>query len=226
VLDSYVRERAVPEDARTYADQSPKLDSSAGKQGLTITRLDNVLREDQRKAIYDFLRESGWKFGWESRPDASYPFWHKHFAGHVQSDHPASQRRDEPYDCADELRGNASALHALWDGLNTTVLKGHMLVRCHADGFAYGSVGSLQTDSASPNSFTTIYHPHDRWSPNWGGETVFFDQEEGDIVASVYPKPNRLVVFPGVIPHVARGVSRICPVLRITLFFKTVLRQS
>jgi SM-20-related protein len=36
------------------------------------------------------------------------------------------------------------------------------------------------------------------------------------------------VVFPGLIPHVARGVSRTCPMLRITLMFKTrlVLRGS
>jgi SM-20-related protein len=58
------------------------------------------------------------------------------------------------------------------------------------------------------------------------GETVFFNQEETDIIASIYPKPNRLVMFQGTIPHTARGVSRICPVLRITLMFKTELRDG
>jgi SM-20-related protein len=42
-----------------------------------------------------------------------------------------------------------------------------------------------------------------------------------DIVSAVYPKPNRFVVFSGNIPHVARGVSRTCPKLRITLMYKT-----
>ena len=53
-----------------------------------------------------------------------------------------------------------------------------------------------------------------------------FNQEETDILASIYPKPNRLLIFSGIVPHVARGVSRICPVLRITLMFKTELRDG
>ena len=105
-------------------------------------------------------------------------------------------------------------------------MKGHTLMRCYANGQPYGSDGSLHTDSASPRSFTSVYYPHGRWSPNWGGETLFFNQEETDIVASIYPKPNRLVIFSGTVPHVARGVSRICPVLRITLMFKTELRDG
>jgi SM-20-related protein len=51
---------------------------------------------------------------------------------------------------------------------------------------------------------------------------VFFTQDGSDILASIYPKPNRLIVFPGAIPHVARGISRTCPKLRITLMFKTM----
>ena len=56
-----------------------------------------------------------------------------------------------------------------------------------------------------------------------GGETVFFNREKTDIIACVYPKPNRLVIFRGNFPHVARGVSRTCPALRIALMFKTEL---
>lgn len=193
----------------------------------TIARVDNVLREDQRKKLYDFLAGSGWKFGWKSRPDGNeFSFWHKHFAGAIRPDHPALDRHDEPYDCAEELSRAAPLLHTFWLGLAKTVLKGHTLVRCYANGLSYGSDGALHTDSVASNSFTTIYYPHDRWSPNWGGETVFFDQDEEDVVAAIYPKPNRLVTFQGTIPHVARGVSRMCPVLRITLMFKTELRDG
>jgi SM-20-related protein len=189
--------------------------------------VDDVLRDDQRALIYDFLREPGWKFGWKSRRDSDdYSFWHKHFAGTIRSDHPNKRERQDPYDCADELQREAPLIHTLWTGLEKTVMKGHMLVRCYANGHTYGSDGSLHTDSASSKSYTCIYYPHDRWSPNWGGETVFFNREEADIIASVYPKPNRMVLFQGNIPHVARGVSRICPVLRITLMFKTELRDG
>jgi len=143
-----------------------------------------------------------------------------------RADHPSEERREEPYDCADELQRKAPLLHTFWSGLAKTALKGHTLVRCYANGHTFGSDGSLHTDSVSPRSFTSIYYPHDRWSPNWGGETVFFNREETDIVASIYPKPNRLLIFQGAIPHVARGVSRICPVLRVTLMFKTEAKDG
>jgi SM-20-related protein len=69
---------------------------------------------------------------------------------------------------------------------------------------------------------TVIYYPHLAWRPDGAGETVFFDASESEIVAAVYPRPNRLVVFPCVIPHVVRGVSRSCPELRITMSRETL----
>jgi SM-20-related protein len=53
-----------------------------------------------------------------------------------------------------------------------------------------------------------------------------FNPEKTDIIAAVYPQPNRLAVFRGSLPHVARGVARICPVLRITLMFKVERRDD
>ena len=210
------------------AEEEPNIPNrnASGKRSV-LTRIDNLLQDDQRKQVYNFVNGSGWKFGWKSRTNTDvYSFWHKHFAGAMQPDHPSLDRRAEVYDCADELQRNAPLLHTFWRGLEKTALKGHMLVRCYANGHTYGSDGSLHTDSASSRSFTSIYYPHERWSPNWGGETVFFNSDETDIIASMYPKPNRLVIFSGTIPHVARGVSRICPVLRITLMFKTELRDG
>ena len=99
------------------------------------------------------------------------------------------------------------------------------LIRCYANGTTYGSDGTIHIDSKSDRGFTSVYYSHPAWYPRWAGETVIFNDDKSDIVASVYPKPNRLVVFAGNAPHVARGVSRTCPVLRVTLMFKT-LAQS
>jgi SM-20-related protein len=52
---------------------------------------------------------------------------------------------------------------------------------------------------------------------------LFFNELGDDVLCAVYPKPNRLVSFPGEIPHVARGISHMCPLLRITLMFKVSL---
>jgi len=212
----------VPEAAAVVEQSSVVPSTSAPSKMPALARVDNVLTDDQRKRIYQFLQAPGWKFGWKSRSNNDiYSFWHKHFAGALQPDHPTADGSVEPYDCTEELARKAPLLHTFWRGLEKTALKGHTLVRCYANGHTYGSDGTLHADSAVPSSYTSVYYPHERWSPNWGGETVFFNPEETDIVASVYPMPNRLVMFQGTIPHVARGVARICPVLRITLMFKT-----
>jgi len=128
-------------------------------------------------------------------------------------------------DLAPELQQAYRLLFALWERLQQTILKGHILVRCYANGLPFGSEGTVHTDSSSRRSFTTVYYSHESWNANWGGETVLLNQDAMDVVAAIYPKPNRAAMFQGTIPHVARGVSRICPVARITLMFKSEIAQ-
>ena len=146
---------------------------------------DKVLAPQEQKQINEFVNRPGWAWGWKSRRNVDvYSFWHKHYAGSKGTDHPG-KGQEAPYNCADELKERAPVLHAFWLLLVRTVLEGHTLVRCYANAHPYGSEGTLHTDSVSPDSFTTIYYPHDRWSPNWGGETVFFNKEETDIIGCV-----------------------------------------
>jgi hypothetical protein len=58
------------------------------------------------------------------------------------------------------------------------------------------------------------------WDVSYSGETVYTDPLKTEIVASVLPKPGRVVVFDGQIPHVAREVSRTCVELRMVATFK------
>lgn len=178
--------------------------------------VDNLLADFQRKPILHFLRDEGWKFGWKSHSKTDvFSFWHKHFAGYRNG------RKEDRRDCADELRRNSPLLYAYWRYLASTVLEGQMLIRCYANAHSYGSDGTIHTDSKHDDSFTSVYYPHDAWEPNWAGETVLFNDDRTDIVASIYPQSNRLLLFRSNIPHVARGVSRICPQLRVTLMCKT-----
>jgi SM-20-related protein len=180
---------------------------------------DNVLNENARRQIYDFLLSPGWRWGWKSDTKRDvYSFWHKHFAGWKKFE----EEESAPLDCAHELGG---VLLQFWKLLNEHALPGYTLSRCYANAFQYGTDGTLHTDSLLPDTVTAIYYPHEKWYPNWGGETMFFNESKTDVLGCVYPKPNRLVVFDGRIPHVARGVARTCPVLRITLMFKAWRRS-
>lgn len=198
----------------------------AAQQQARIAKYDDCVRDADRALIYDFLAQPGWGFGWKSDPMTDrYSFFHKHFAGMISPDHYESSNIGSQPDCSEELGRNAPLLLGFWRALNSTVMKGHRLVRCYANGQTYGSEGTVHTDSVAANSYTLIYYPHEIWTPNWGGETVFLDEMRSDILASIYPKPNRLISFPGRIPHVARGVTRSCPLMRITLMFKTEMQD-
>lgn len=180
---------------------------------------DEVLPQDEQKQLLSFLKGPGWSYGAfsDNAPGASR-YWFKHFAGVVRDG--AEALTPQAFEAS--LQADAPLVAALWRRLQRGPLAGHRLTRCYANGYPSGAEGGLHCDSNVASHFTAIYYPHLAWHPNFAGETVFFEPSGPEIIASVYPKPNRLVVFPGTIPHVARGVSRSCPELRITLMFKTM----
>jgi SM-20-related protein len=184
---------------------------------------DEVLTARDQARVHAFLHSPGREFGWKSQSKKDiYSFWHKHFAGFRKSDsYNVAGGEWPPPDCAQELKQRAHLIYEFWLLLQRTLLDGHRLVRCYANGLPFGSEGSIHTDSDSPHSYTCVYYPHGVWHPNWGGETVLFTRDQTDIIASIFPKPNRLLFFRGDTPHAARAVSRSCPELRITLMFKT-----
>lgn len=208
-------------------ETSGNLTLGAPARSLEISCHDDVLSVDSHKQIRDFLGQPGWHFGWRSNPQSDqFAFWHKHFAGNTRLDDADAdvdvlEQSISGFDPAVDLRARAPLLGAFWDRLASSMLQGHRLVRCYANAFSFGCEGTLHADAKTSDSFTCIYYPNTTWHPNWGGETAFFKQDGSDLVTSIYPKPNRIVLFSGAIPHVARGVTRTCPTLRVTLMFKT-----
>jgi SM-20-related protein len=179
---------------------------------------DDFLDRGAQTELFEFLSGPGWAFGAYSDPNpGASRYWYKHFAGIVRD----AREYNATGAFEQQLDRTAPLVSSMWAQLRSTILNDHQLVRCYANGYPSGAEGGLHTDSNVPNHFTTIYYPHLAWHPNFGGETLFFTHDGADILKAVFPKPNRLVVFPGMIPHVARGVSRLCPQLRITLMFKS-----
>jgi SM-20-related protein len=204
----------VPQSTPDHATEPAQRSFRQLAPGVLV--IDNLLHTLARKQILTFLRRGAWQFGWKSKGSTdTFSFWHLHFAGHRKA------RHEEQYECSGELE-KSPLLHEFWRGLRSVnMYRGHSLVRCYANGQCYGSDGTVHTDSKSDKSYTAVYYPHDAWSPNWGGETMIFAPDLSDVLATIYPRPNRLAIFKGKLPHVARGVSRTCPELRITLMFKT-----
>lgn len=67
-----------------------------------------------------------------------------------------------------------------------------------------------------------LYYVNMEWKDQWGGETLFFDKTNRDIIFGSRFIPGRLIWFDGEFPHTIKQPSRIAPKFRFTIsvFFK------
>ncbi|MBV1689462.1 2OG-Fe(II) oxygenase [Novosphingobium sp. G106] len=190
-----------------------------------IRIFDDVLGNARREEILQFLNSPGenWVHGATSSPDPQMPkYFYKHFAGFRQS----GLEDMDPRSAIDELQNRSPILYEFWKMLSVKILHGHMLSRCYANAMPPGIGGGVHKDSPHHDHLTAIYYPQSTWNHDEGGETLFFNQSISEIKMAVAPKPDRLVVFSGTIPHVARPVYRTSHTPRITLMYKTLGRAK
>ena len=95
------------------------------------------------------------------------------------------------------------------------------------NGQTKGQDGNIHKDSEETNTFTLLYYPiplhqnieNKQWNYNWGGELNFYN--ETDMIESILPIPNRLVVFNSNLLHRANAPSKyFTGGLRISLAYK------
>jgi Rps23 Pro-64 3,4-dihydroxylase Tpa1-like proline 4-hydroxylase len=82
--------------------------------------------------------------------------------------------------------------------------------RCWAIAHQTGSHGNVHTDCGDCTEgqyYSAIIYPNLNWSVDWGGETIFFDDQKYEIIKSILPKPNSCVVFDSSILHAARPTT-------------------
>ncbi len=97
--------------------------------------------------------------------------------------------------------------------------------RCYTNFASYGDVLMTHVDALpGARELTALWFLCDRWDIEWGGETVFFDSQEAQVIVS--PKPGRLVIFDGAIRHVGRPPNRNCLVARYTFAVKLRLGNA
>tara|TARA_R100001480_G_scaffold83722_1_gene91886 strand:- start:551 stop:1426 length:876 start_codon:yes stop_codon:yes gene_type:complete len=96
--------------------------------------------------------------------------------------------------------------------------------RTYASANPYGTVHESHVDYYddlnSKGGVTVMYYLNNFWNFNFAGETVFYDNNNQDILKSILPKPGRIIVFNGSIEHCAREVRRDVNDLRMVLTFK------
>ena len=184
---------------------------------MKIHTYDHALPQSLIEDLAEKGRNTKWSFGWKSRPIGDrFSYWHHHFCG---------GRINETSSCLTELSARAEliCLFRLWAELNTQIsyLSSYYPTRVYANAHSFGNEGYIHKDSKEEeNALTIVYYAHPIWAQNWGGETVFFNLQAEEVVKAIYPKPGRVAIFPGHIPHAARAPSRDATELRITFIYK------
>ena len=95
--------------------------------------------------------------------------------------------------------------------------------RGYFGGQVYGMVHDFHYDDDATKYdqiITVMFYLNRTWTIEYSGETIFLTEDWKDIQNSVIPKPGRVVIFDGYIPHAAREVSRVCVELRMVATFK------
>lgn len=174
-----------------------------------------------------------YKPNWKANPKKNYDYghWNKLVLGNE------FETDDPMYDAFNELNYDDPlqiALIPLWETIQKKI-GSRRARRIYFNAYTYGTEGYIHLDQRdlnqnlfSSNSITAqetiLCYSNVNWEPDWAGETLFFaPKSEDTIVAASLPKFNRVVHFSGSVPHVARSVSRICPVARTVLVFKTAI---
>ena len=88
--------------------------------------------------------------------------------------------------------------------------------RIYANGQTAGQYGTPHYDDGD---LTFLYYPSPVWDTNWQGHLMFMNETD-EVVRVVEHKPNRAVLFTGIIKHYADAPHRWFNGLRISLAYK------
>lgn len=92
--------------------------------------------------------------------------------------------------------------------------------RAYVNSAVYGDSYYIHRDCPErSNNVTVLYYANLIWQPDWGGETIFY-KDDNDAVLAVSPRPGRLVISRGAILHRATVPAQECYEARLTIAYK------
>mgnify|MGYP003116136587 FL=1 len=72
-----------------------------------------------------------------------------------------------------------------------------------------------------PKQIVALHYSSLTWNPEWGGETIFYEDNKKEIKHCSPYTPNKLIIFDGSIPHTIKAQNIMGPAYRFTtsIFF-------
>jgi hypothetical protein len=92
--------------------------------------------------------------------------------------------------------------------------------RAYINHSVYGDTYHMHRDFSA---VTVLYYANLVWETDWGGETIYFD-DNNDAQVVVSPLPGRMVIARGAILHRGTVPMRDCKEARLTIAYKLRLR--
>jgi hypothetical protein len=163
------------------------------KSKINIQSYPNFLTDqEQSYVITKTLMGSTWKFGAVS-DKSGFMFWFM------------------------DLMQDVFFTEHMLNKIKITTKKIFALDRVYANGQTYGLSGTYHQDKADNSYRTFLYYVNLNWKSEWGGSTLFKQNEE------VYIQPfvsNNAILFDSTLYHVGLEPTRHCNDLRVTVAFK------
>jgi SM-20-related protein len=92
--------------------------------------------------------------------------------------------------------------------------------RAYVNCSVYGDSYYLHRDCAPHEQHVTaLYYANSEWQPDWGGETIYYNDDD-DAELAITPRPGRLVIARGAVLHRGSVPARNCYEERYTLAYK------
>ncbi|WP_194792506.1 2OG-Fe(II) oxygenase [Pseudomonas sp. UFMG81] len=183
-----------------------------------ICVVDDAATSDELKRINRQLSTACWRYGWPvNHAPHARPCWHSFIVG---------RKRPERQCAGDDLIHHEQwgFLADFWRRVKLAHMQTATLLGVYANGQTAGQDSPIHRDNkVDEQGLTVVLFCNEHWATSWGGELVFYDHRKENILKSVLPKPGRMVVFNGHVPHSARSPAATCDQLRMTLAFKTII---
>lgn len=118
---------------------------------------------------------------------------------------------------------NSEECHAFISKLNGKTLTPGRAI-CFASKYTAGDYNALHNDGSLPRVSAFVLNMTKNWLVHWGGNLVILDEKARDIVETVMPRFNSLIVFDVPLPHAVLPVSIFAqaPRLAVTGWFQRV----
>lgn len=173
---------------------------------------DNILPGPLYRELVTASGRVGWRFGWRAPGSAEARYWH-HEVGFGQ--------KANTLDISGNVRKHPIRAFATYmDWLKTHLVpEDTQVLRYYLNAHTYGTDGWPHTDTDRAEELTAVLYLNPEWKPEWGGETVIFNEAE-DIEAAIVPRANRLLTFPSNRLHAPRPLSKAFTGMRAVLVIK------